>query len=213
MMSLYKTLVRPHVEYCVSAWNPHYIKDKKLIEKVQRRFTKMINNMKGKTYEERLQCLKLWSLEERRNRQDLIEVSKICNGLSRIKLNELFTLDDNIKGTRGHSWKLAKFRCTQDCCKYFFSNTVIIRWNQLDQRVVGATSISAFKGCLNKIRETRMASSWTDPLSPRPPWLVFWLARPHEVSTWNGLPQHVTSALSLPVLRARLIYLFSLSFP
>jgi len=37
MLSLYNTLVRPHVEYCVSAWNPHYIKDKELIEKVQRR--------------------------------------------------------------------------------------------------------------------------------------------------------------------------------
>ena len=39
--------------------------------------------------------LRLWSLEERRNRQDLIEVFKMCNGLSRLKLNELFTLDDN----------------------------------------------------------------------------------------------------------------------
>jgi len=58
-----------------------------LIEKVQRRFTKTINNMEAKTYEERLQCLKLRTLEERRNRQDLIEVFKICNGLSRIKLN------------------------------------------------------------------------------------------------------------------------------
>jgi len=79
MMSLYKTLVRPHVEYCVSAWNPHYIKDKKLIEKVQKRFTKTINNMEGQIYDERLQCLKLWTLEESRNRQDLIEVFKICN--------------------------------------------------------------------------------------------------------------------------------------
>jgi len=39
--------------------------------------------------------LRLWSLEERSNRQDLIEVFKMCNGLSRLKLNELFTLDDN----------------------------------------------------------------------------------------------------------------------
>ena len=54
MLSLYKTLVRPHVEYCSSAWNPHYIKDKQLIENVERSFTKMINNMEGKTYEERL---------------------------------------------------------------------------------------------------------------------------------------------------------------
>jgi len=49
MMSLYKTLIRPHAEYCVSVWNPHYIKDKTLIEKVQRRFTKMINSMEEKT--------------------------------------------------------------------------------------------------------------------------------------------------------------------
>jgi len=60
----------------------------------------MINNMEGKTYEDRLDCLKLWTLEERRNRQDLIEVLKICRGLSRLMLNELFTSDYNIRGTR-----------------------------------------------------------------------------------------------------------------
>jgi len=59
--------------------------------------------------------------------RDLIEVFKMCNGLSWLKLNELFTLDDTNRGTRGHSWKLAKFRCTQDCC--IFSNIVISRWN------------------------------------------------------------------------------------
>ena len=58
-LSVYKTLVRSYVEYCVSVWNPHYIEDKELIEKVQRRFTKMINNIEGKTYEERLDGLKL----------------------------------------------------------------------------------------------------------------------------------------------------------
>ena len=61
-----------------------------LLEKVQRRFTKMIKGMKGKSYEERLQRMNLWSLEERRNRQDLIEVSKICKGLSRIRSEKLF---------------------------------------------------------------------------------------------------------------------------
>ena len=44
----------------------------------------------------------------------------MCSGLSRLKLNELFALDNNIMGTRGHSSKLVKFRCTWDCCKYFF---------------------------------------------------------------------------------------------
>jgi len=97
---------------------------------------------------ERLHCLnflKLYILEERRNGQDLVEVFK------RLELNELFTLDDNIRGTRKHSWKLVKFRCTLDYCKYLFSNSVIDRWNQLEKQVVGAFSISAFKRWLSKI--------------------------------------------------------------
>ena len=59
---------------------------------------------------------------------------------------------------------------------------MINRWNQLDHGVVDASSINAFKGCLNKIRETRMGFLWTDPPSPRPRRWVFWLVRPHKVS-------------------------------
>jgi len=116
MISLYKTLVRPHVEYCVSARSPYYKKDKELLEKVQRRFTKMIINMEGLSYED----LKLWSLEERRNKQDLIEVSKMSKGMTRIGLQGLFMLEENTKGTRGHSLKLAKMRCIRDCWRHFF---------------------------------------------------------------------------------------------
>ena len=112
-ISLYKTLVRPHVEYWSCAWNPHYRKDKELLEKIQRRYTKIINDMKGKTYEERLRCLRLWTLEERRNRQDLIEVFKMYRGFSSIPLHRLFILDTNSKGTRGHTCKVVKTRCTR----------------------------------------------------------------------------------------------------
>ena len=78
------------------------------------------------------------------------------HGITAIREITFFTLADNTGGIRGHSRKLVKFRCTRDCCKYFFSNRVINRWNQLDQRVVDASSVSAFKGWLNKTRETRM---------------------------------------------------------
>jgi len=44
-------------------------KDKELLEKVERRFTKMINGMKGKSYEERLQKLNLWSIIGRKKKQ------------------------------------------------------------------------------------------------------------------------------------------------
>jgi len=45
--------------------------------------------------------------------------------MSSFKLNEHFTLGDNLRGFSGHFWKLVKFRCTRNCCKYSFSNWVI----------------------------------------------------------------------------------------
>jgi len=65
MLSLYKTLVRPHLEYCTVAWSPHYVKDRVLLERVQRRFTRMVPELKGLSYPDRLKKLGLWSLEER----------------------------------------------------------------------------------------------------------------------------------------------------
>ena len=50
----------------------------------------------------------------------LIEVFKICKGLSRIRPDELFHFDDRSKGTRGHSLKLVNVRCTRDSRRYFF---------------------------------------------------------------------------------------------
>ena len=105
-------------------------------------YTKMILDMQDKSYEDRLQCLGLWTLEERRNRQDLIEVFKMLKGFSSVSLHELFTMDENIKDTRGHSCRLLKTRCTRDIVKYFFSNKVISRWNLLDQLTVDASSSS-----------------------------------------------------------------------
>ena len=71
---VYKSMVRPHLEYSISAWNPHYRKDRELLEKVQHRFTRLFPGYARMPYEERLKRLELWTLEERRNRNDLVEV-------------------------------------------------------------------------------------------------------------------------------------------
>ena len=81
MLNIYKTLVRPHLEYCVQLWAPvpHHgnwslIMD---IENIQRRYTKLIDGVGLKPYQERLLHLDLTTLLERRARGDLIETFRI----------------------------------------------------------------------------------------------------------------------------------------
>jgi len=154
LLSLYKTLVRPSLEYCSPAWSPHYIKDKVLLERAQHRFTRMIPGLAKKDYPTRLKLLGIWSLEERRNRADLIEVFKILRGQSAIPAS-IFEMNADTR-TRGHSRKLVKHRCKTDLRKYFFSERVIDGWNNLDQQCVDAQSVNAFKSNLSRLRKTRM---------------------------------------------------------
>ena len=52
-MSLYKTYVRPHLEYTVAAWSPWTLGDKDVLEAVQRRAVRMVTNLRGKSYQKR----------------------------------------------------------------------------------------------------------------------------------------------------------------
>src|SRR5580693_5981588 len=106
-------------------------------------------------YDCRLATLGIWSLEERRNRADMIEVFKILKGFSGISPGDLFE-PCNDSRTRGHSLKLAKHRSRTDLRKYFFSERVVSRWNMLDQHCVDATSINAFKARLSAAKTKRM---------------------------------------------------------
>ena len=64
LLGLYKSLVRPHLEYCSSAWSPYYTKVKQLLERVQHRFTRMVPGLKKLPYDTRLEMLGLWTLAE-----------------------------------------------------------------------------------------------------------------------------------------------------
>ena len=80
------------------------------VEKIQRRATKLIPELKDMTYTERLKKLKLPSLAHRRRRGDMIQTFKIIKGIEDIPSKRFFKLCTS-SSTRGHSLKLEKPRC------------------------------------------------------------------------------------------------------
>ena len=91
LMILYKTFVRPHLEYCAPIWNPRYCNDIDILERVQRRATKLIPSISTFSYEARLNHLQLHSLYCRRQRSDLIEAYKIISNLYQLNPDKIFT--------------------------------------------------------------------------------------------------------------------------
>ena len=149
IVRLYKALVRPRIEYCVQAWNPNLEKDKTLLERVQRRATRMIEGFGNLSYEERLRKTGLTSLEERRIRGDLIETFKMVKDLNNVNYTKFFHLSANNK-TRGNSLKLEKKQCNNNIRQSFFSQRIVNEWNKLPEEVVAAESVNSFKNRLDK---------------------------------------------------------------
>jgi ribonuclease P/MRP protein subunit RPP40 len=156
---LYKSLVRPHLDYCIQVWRPHLEKDIEVLERVQRRMTRMVEGCKDLSYERRLKKIGLTTLETRRVRADLIEVYKIFKGLDRVEVKGFFLRSRNEMGchgtcnTRGNEYKLQKRRFRTDVAKYNFGNRVVNEWNRLPDRIVKIEDLGDFKGELDKYLE------------------------------------------------------------
>ena len=132
LLLMYKSLVRPHLEYTVQAWFPHQLGHIRILEGVQRRFTRKIQELMSLTYEARFKRLTLITLETRRIRGDLIEVYRILNGLEKINPDSLFKRS-RYTNIRCHTMKLEKKPVHLDIRQYFFTQIVLDYWNVLPQ--------------------------------------------------------------------------------
>ena len=149
IVTLYNSLVRPLMEYCVQAWCPYYQKDIAKLERVQRRVTKMIPSLRNKPYEERLKELDLFSLQHRRIRGDLIQVFKIIRGIDNMDYSKYFAID-NSNYTRGNGCKIIGKSFNSNESKNFFFNRIVNLWNGLPREVIECSTVDTFKRHLDK---------------------------------------------------------------
>ena len=146
---LYKSLVRPILEYCSVIWNPLFKGDSDEIEKVQRRATKVVPELRNLPYEERLRELNLTTLIYRRKRTDILQVFRIKNGIDKLDFKDFFSRNTN--PTRGHKWKINKPGPDTNIRQHFFSVRVIDDWNALPEYAVCMTDINHFKSAIEKL--------------------------------------------------------------
>ena len=101
MLFLFITHVRSLIEYASCVWNTGYKDDIRKLERVQRMWTRHVDDLQGLTYEEMLRKLNLYSVQGRLLRADIIQLWKIFHWYSTIKPDDLFT--QPLRGdTRGH---------------------------------------------------------------------------------------------------------------
>ena len=105
------TYVRPLLESCSPVWSPHFIKDIKQIESVQRRFTKRLYSVQHMKYIDRINCLGLERLDVRRLRADVIFTYKIIFGLTHLNMSDFFKFNTSSQFLRGHNYKLVSANC------------------------------------------------------------------------------------------------------
>ena len=141
IMPLYKSLIRPLLEYACAVWNPHLVKQIKQLESAQRYVTKRITCLSSMPYAERLAALHLPSLSSRRDYFDILEMYKILRGLTISEVK--FTLSD--RHSRGHALKLRPDKFKRDVRKPALFSRAVNKWNSLPPSVVDAVTVSGFK--------------------------------------------------------------------
>jgi ribonuclease P/MRP protein subunit RPP40 len=161
---LYQQYVRSHLECSVQAWCPWLQQDIELLENVQRRAVRTVSGLSG-SYEEKLKQLKMYSLQDRRTRGDMIETYKIVNRIEDVEPSTFFSIasdhhnhatrqavtisDDGYTTTPANG--LLRGQSRSELRANFFTHRVISNWNSLPSTIKNSLSVNEFKNKYDKL--------------------------------------------------------------
>lgn len=151
LLKMYKTYVLPILDYACAVYCPSTVKNIKLLESVQKHFTKRIPEFyfSDLAYLGRLQALKLDSIEMRMLKLSLNELFKIVYGITDVDSKLFFKFREKRHNTRSNSLQIDLQQFHSNKKRFFFSTRVAQAWNDLPQGVVTATKTEAFKRSLD----------------------------------------------------------------
>ena len=147
---LYKSLVRPILEYCSPVWRVLYIKHSEALERVHRHATKLLHGIKDLSYPRRLKTLDLPTLIYHRRRADMLQIYRIIKDIDQLVQEEHFILAGRTS-TRGHSYKIVMARSNTTLKQHILGVRAINDWNALIKETVQSDNISIFKNNLEKL--------------------------------------------------------------
>ena len=140
--------------------------DRNILEKVQERMTRLLSDVKGKTYEERLKEVGLTTLTQRRERGDAIEAFKTLNGFNRVEKSQWFEIESDEQrptrrnlvideeGERRRENVLKVEAARLEVRKNFFNVRAANVWNAIPDEVRAKKTVNGFKNAYDKWKGT-----------------------------------------------------------
>jgi hypothetical protein len=145
MLTLYKSQVRPLLEFGSILWCPYHMNGIELLEKVQKRFCRFFSTLSQLDYKEKLSNLGLMSLKARRLRYRLIFMYKIIHNKTCLNAGDFFRFSERLSGRGNVSSRIILPYANRDYRRHFFTIEIVNHWNALTQNELMAQSVPEFK--------------------------------------------------------------------
>ena len=144
ILPLYKTFVRPFLEYNSVIWSPYTKKNDYKLEKIQIKMFNLIKGFRSLSYLDKLKKANLSSLRARRIQHQLLIMYKMINKIIDLEFDDFFKMN-NFNKTRGNAFKLLFPKTKTNVRHKFFTSSIIKHWNRLKTDDINVRSIQRFK--------------------------------------------------------------------